>query len=144
MVRNIRHTGIVVEDLEASLSFYQDILGFRISRQMEESGEFIDSILAMDGTVITTVKMAAPDGQLIELLKFHSNPRSANPRGLCDIGITHIAFTVDDMDREYERLKANGIRFLSPPRTSPDGFATVAFCRAPEGTYIEMVEEHDE
>ena len=141
MVKNIRHTGIVVKDLQHSLSFYRDLLGFKISKQMEESGKFIDTILALDGATVTTVKMAAPDGQLIELLKFCRHPKQGNPRGIRDIGITHIAFTVNDIDGEYKRLGSYGVPFISPPQASPDGFAKVAFCQAPEGTFIELVEE---
>ncbi len=141
MVQSIRHTGIVVEDLDRSLTFYRDLLGFRVSKQMEESGKYIDTILALGGATVTTAKMAAPDGQLIELLKFHSHQKQGNPRGICDIGITHIAFTVEDIEQVYKRLVQSGITFLSTPQSSSDGYAKVAFCRAPEGTFIELVEE---
>ena len=141
MVLNIRHTGIVVEDLDRALAFYGELLGFQVSKQMEESGAFIDTILGLESVTVTTVKMAAPDGQLIELLKFHTHSQKGNPRGICDIGITHIALTVDNIDHEYERLINKGILFISPPHHSPDGYAKVAFCRAPEGTFIELVEE---
>ncbi|HJO63248.1 MAG TPA: VOC family protein, partial [Desulfobacterales bacterium] len=57
------------------------------------------------------------------------------------IGITHIAFTVEDIEQVYKRLVQSGITFLSTPQSSPDGYAKVAFCRAPEGTFIELVEE---
>ena len=46
MIKDIRHTGIVVADLEASLKFYQDILGFSIVKKMDETGDFIDNILS--------------------------------------------------------------------------------------------------
>ena len=138
---NIRHTGIVVEDLEQSLAFYRDLLGFQISKLMEESGRFIDTILGLNQVSVTTVKMAAPDGQLIELLKFHNQSKIGEARGICDKGPTHVAFTVADISAEYRRLADKGIKFISTPQFSPDGFAKVAFCRAPEGTYIELVEE---
>jgi catechol 2,3-dioxygenase-like lactoylglutathione lyase family enzyme len=141
MIKNIRHIGIVVEDLEASLNFYQNILGFVIQKQMVESGTYIDNVLATDGVKVTTIKMTAPDGQLIELLFYHS-PFSTNRRlrQLHDIGLSHLAFTVEDLDRTYDKLKNQGIRFNAPPQISPDGYAKVTFCRAPEGTYVELVE----
>ncbi len=58
----------------------------------------------------------------------------------CDFGFTLIAFTVDDLDREYERLRAAGVAFNARPQTSPDGYAKVTFCRDPEGNLIELVE----
>lgn len=140
MIKNIRHTGIVVSDLDASLYFYRDLLGFQIAKQMKESGDYIDNISSLRNTKVTTVKMAAPDGQMIELLKYHSHPKDQMPRDICDIGIAHIALTVDDLISEYDRLKGEGIPFNAQPQLSPDGYAKVTFCRAPEGTLIELVE----
>lgn len=140
MIQNIRHTGIVVIDLEASLHFYRDLLGFQIAKQMEEAGDYIDNISSLRNITVTTVKMTSPSMQMIELLKYHSHPAEQKIREICEIGISHIAFTVNDLDAEYERLKDKGIQFNSPPQLSPDGYAKVTFCRAPEGTLIELVE----
>lgn len=140
MIKDIRHTGIVVVDLEASLHFYRDLLGFRVAKQMEESGDYIDNISSLRNIKVTTVKMASPSGQMIELLKYHSHPAEQKIHKICEIGISHIAFTVDDLNFEYKRLKDKGIQFNSPPQSSPDGYAKVTFCRAPEGTLIELVE----
>ena len=140
MIKDIRHTGIVVADLEASLHFYRDLLGFQIAKQMEEAGDYIDNISSLRHVKVTTVKMTSPFGQMIELLKYHSHPAEQKTREICEIGISHIAFTVDDLDIEYENLKNKGVQFNSPPQLSPDGYAKVTFCRAPEGTLIELVE----
>ena len=140
MIKNVRHTGIVVVDLDASLHFYRDLLGFKITKKMEESGRFIDIILSLPNVSVTTVKMAAPDGSLIELLKYHSHPRKNNACEICDIGLTHMALEVDDLHDLYERLKGEGIVFTAPPQVSPDGYAKVTFCSAPEGSSIELVE----
>ena len=140
-MNTIRHIGIVVNDLKKSMCFYRDLFGFRITKQMEESGDYIDSVLSLQGVKVTTVKMTAPDGKMIELLRFHTHLSEGRPRDITDAGITHIAFTVKDLEREYNRLKDYGVSFNAPPQVSPDGYARVAFCRAPEGTFIELVEE---
>ncbi len=140
MIKEIRHTGIVVSNLEASLNFYRDTLGFNIAKQMEEQGDFIDNILSLQNTKVTTIKMTSPSGQMIELLKYHSHPEDQTARKINEIGISHLAFTVENLEIEYQNLKAKGITFSSPPQTSPDGFAKVSFCKAPEGTWIELVE----
>ena len=140
MIKDIRHTGIVVDDLEASLHFYSDLLGFQIVKQMEETGDYIDNISSLRKVKVTTVKMTSPSGQMIELLKYSSHPIEQRTREIPEVGISHIAFTVDDLDMEYERLKGKEIQFNSPPQLSPNGYAKVTFCRAPEGTLIELVE----
>ena len=46
-MKAVRHFGIVVQDMERALHFYRDLLGLRIKRDMQEEGEFIDTILGL-------------------------------------------------------------------------------------------------
>ncbi len=136
----IRHLGIVVSDMAASLGFYRDLIGLREAPVHKESGDFLDGLLAIKGAVVSTVKLAGKDGPcLLELLCFEA-PGPADPRPLNAIGPTHIALTVDDLDGLYARIVAAGYHFNAPPRVAPDGAAKVAFCRDPDGAYVELVE----
>ena len=139
MIKNIRHTGIVVDNLEESLSFYTGKLGFSISKKMNESGPFIEEILGLENLAVTTVKMSLGN-QMIELLDFASHKQEPIQRTITSIGPTHVAFTVDNLDQVVNDFRRDGVEFLSAPAVSPDGYAKVAFCVAPEGTYIELVE----
>ena len=142
MIKNIRHTGIVIENIEESVSFYRDLLGFEIRTQMEESGDYINNMLDLENVQVTTIKMGLPSGgPMIELLYFSSHPKGKIIKSLCDIGPTHIALTVENLDELKELLKKQNIPFLSEPQYSPDGKVKLAFCQAPEGTYLELVEE---
>jgi len=140
MIKGIRHTGIVVYDLKKSLHFYQDLLGLKIAKQRREKSEYLDNVLALNSVEVTTIKMVAVDGQMIELLKFHSHPQGLESSKICDIGLTHVAFTVDNLTNVHKELVAQGVVFNSQPCVSPDGYAKVVFCNAPEGTFIELVE----
>ena len=140
MILNVRHTGLVVKDLNASLDFYTKKLGFTVKIQAHENKEFIDTILGLHDSDLTTVKLALKDGAMIELLDFKADTNKIVNRQIFDTGPTHIAFTVDDLDKIYEIFSQDGIEFISKPKISPDGYAKVAFCSAPEGTYIELVE----
>lgn len=140
MIKAIRHTGIVVSDLDKSLYFYRDLLGFKLFKENLESGNYIDSVLSLKNISVKTVKMKAPDGNMIELLYFKSHPKKPGNMDITGIGCSHMAFTVDDIKKEYERLLEEGVEFNSAPRISPDGYAKVAFCRDPDGVWIELVE----
>lgn len=61
-------------------------------------------------------------------------------RTLFGIGITHIAFTVRDVEGVYNKLIARGIKFNSPPQISPNGYVKIVFCKAPEGSFLELIE----
>lgn len=141
MITQIRHTGLVVADLDCALSFWCELLGFRIAKSMEESGPHIDAMMGLQDVRVTTVKLAAPDGNLIELLHFHSHPdRPAWSGTPCSTGFTHVALTVDDLDAVCQKLAGAGVTFNAPPQHSPDGYAKVTYCRGPEGVLLELVE----
>lgn len=141
-MKNIRHTGIVVSDAERSIEFYTGLLGFEIKKDMLESGDYIDNFSALEGAVVRTVKMTLSNGDMVELLCYQTHPEVPDmDRPITRIGCSHIAMTVDNLDDTYERLVNAGVVFNSPPQYSPDGFAKVTFCKDPDGSLIELVEE---
>ena len=102
MIKEIRHTGIVVDDLKKSLWFYKEKIGFKVFKYMDESGHFIDKILGMRSIMVTTVKMKLENGQMIELLDFSSHKKKILQSSINDVGPTHLAFTVNNIDEVYE------------------------------------------
>lgn len=144
-MKAVRHFGIVVSDIKASLRFYRELLGLKVIKVMDESGEYIDNMLSLQNVRVATVKMSADSGSsLIELLEFKSHRHEGWPkREVYSIGPSHVAFTVDDLDAVYRRLSQVGVRFNAPPRLSPDGYAKITFCQDPDGTLVELVEVLD-
>ena len=141
MLTEVRHIGIVVKNIENSLKFYRDLLGLQIQRAMNESGEYIDNMLGFKDVKVKTVKMSAPNGlTLVELLEFDVPKGSNLSRHVNDIGASHVAFTVSNIDEMYNKLKQSGIKFNASPQLSPDGYAKVTFCLDPDNTPVELVE----
>ena len=139
-MKSIRHIGVVVSDLDRSLSFYRGIIGLKIVKRAEEDAGFIYKICGIKGAKLTTIKMAADDGGLIELLFFQPHLSANLSRTLYDIGPSHLAFSVEDVEGEYKRLLSKKVECVSAPAASPDGYAKVVFCKDPDGTFIELVE----
>jgi len=141
MIINIRHTGIVVRNMQLSLKFYST-LGFRVYKETDEPIDFISEISGKKLTSLKTIKLSAPQGNMIELLEYGSLETVLEKYpNLCRVGPAHIAFTVKNLDAVYQKLIQEGINFISMPQCSPDGQAYLVFCQAPEGTFIELVEE---
>ena len=141
MIKAIRHTGLVVPDLARAEHFWCDVLGFKIAKKMEESGPHIDAMMGLQGVKVTTVKLLAPDNNLLELLYFHSHPDKSSWEGTpYSTGFTHIALTVQDLDKTYLELQKEGVTFFAPPQHSPDGCVKVIYCKTPEGILLELVE----
>lgn len=141
MISGFRHVGLVVSDLESSLNFWIDVMGFEILRRMEEKGAHIDAMLGLDNVEVTTVKLSGPDQFVLELLFFKSHPDQINWGGRpFSTGLTHVAFTVDNIEAVCDRLSEFGASAFATPQTSPDGLVKAVYVAGPEGVLIELVE----
>ena len=140
-ITNIRHTGIVVSDMQRSLRFYRDLLGMEVWADFKDNSQIVQDVTNVPGANIRMVKLKAADGMSIELLQYLSHPQDVpKPVEACDVGCNHVALQVDDLDALHEHLTSEGIRFHSPPNVLSDGGAKVTYCRDPEGVIIELVE----
>jgi len=141
MIEAIRHTGIVVTEMGRALEFYRDLLGLEVVLDREQGGEFLAELMALEGVRMRVVMLQAPDGNKVELFEFHSHPKEAPGKvETSDIGCSHLAVAIDDLEAAYEELSQKGIQFNCPPVVSPDGYAKVAYCHDPDGTIVELVQ----
>jgi catechol 2,3-dioxygenase-like lactoylglutathione lyase family enzyme len=142
VIKDLRHVGIVVADLNLALKFWRDTLQFTAVKQMDESGAHIDAVMGLDNVEITTVKLMAPAGGMIELLHFKSHPDTPSWVGKpYSTGLTHIAMTVDDLDSTVTKLKNDAsVKLFCSPQYSPDGAVKFLYCVGPEGLLLELVE----
>ena len=102
----IRFTSIFVDDQEAALRFYTDVLGFEKKADIPMGG---------DVRWLTVVSPQDPDGP--ELVLEPSSHPAVEPfkSALLADGIPFTAFAVDDIAAEAERLKGHGVRFTQEP-----------------------------
>jgi len=118
------HTMVRVTDLEASLRFYRDALGLEVLRVREvPSGRFTLAFLAAPG-----------DSEAQVELTYNWDPE--NYTGGRNFG--HLAYAVDNIYAQCERLQAHGVTILRPPR---DG--RMAFVRSPDQISIELLQRGD-
>ncbi len=145
MILGTSHTGIVVHDMERQLHFWRDIMELEVAADSWEESEYIDKLEALSGVRLHMIKLIAPDGSMIELLKDETHPALPPQRNfLCDPGIRHIAFTVVDAEKSWQTLRQAGCRVLSEPITSPSGKSKLFFARDPEGNLLEIAQVLDQ
>ena len=77
---NLRHIGIVTKNLEKSLEFYRDLLGFKIKTEAFENKNFIDHILNLKNTSLKTVKLIDNNAGIIEFLSYDNPKRQVNQK----------------------------------------------------------------
>lgn len=144
MIRNTRHTGLVVRDVERSIAFYE-ALGLKVLKRELETGSFIDTVVGISGARLEWAKLRAPDNSLVELLQYHSHPdnRPVSPAPSNRLGCSHIAFTVDDVSATCALICRLGGSMVNPPAEAPGGKVRVAYCHDLDGILMELVEELD-
>tara|TARA_B100000242_G_scaffold283005_1_gene244821 strand:- start:9457 stop:9906 length:450 start_codon:yes stop_codon:yes gene_type:complete len=138
----LRHVGLVVKDLEKSLYFWCDILGFNVQKKQEEKGEYIDSMMGLNNVDLITAKLADSNGNVIELLYFRNyKDNNESIKFPYSIGLTHISLTVSDIDKTIDKL--NKLKMIKPNTIvySPDKKVKVVYVRSIENLLIEFVEE---
>jgi len=137
----LRHFGITVSSLEESLNFYRDLLGLEVVREMDEAGDHIDNFSALEDVRVRTIKLKDSGGQMLELLYYDSHPRVAQKRDLADVGCSHFAITVKNLDETLVTMEKNGYKPNCEPQVSPDGKVKLTFVRGPDNILVEAVEE---
>jgi glyoxylase I family protein len=137
------HTGITVSNLERSLAFWRDVLGFELSHRAHQIGELAEEITGVPGAEISLAVLKAP-GHKIELLEYLA-PKDRKHVDLrpCDVGSVHVAFTVENLDAVLNAIAASGWCAAGKPQTlqsGPNAGKRVVYVRDPDGTTIEFMQ----
>src|ERR1700746_319710 len=91
------HTGITVSNLDRSLAFWRDVLGFELSHRAHQKSDLAAEITGVPGAEILIAAVKAP-GHKIELLEYRAPvDRKRLDARPCDVGSVHVALTVDDL-----------------------------------------------
>jgi glyoxylase I family protein len=140
-VLRLTHIGICVSDLQRSLRFYRDLLGFRLEHELHVEGEPSDTLLRLRGVTLDAVYLQR-DGVRIELLRFASPPAPpARSRSMHEHGLTHLSFRVADVEATLAALRAAGERVLEETVIRiPQFQAAACFVVDPDGQLIELVQ----
>ncbi|WP_395106795.1 VOC family protein [Actinomadura sp. SCN-SB] len=101
----INVTSVLVDDQEKALRFYTETLGFQKKNDLP----------AGESRWLTVVSPEEPDG--VELVLEPDEHPAAKPfkEALAGDGIPFTSFAVDDVHKEYERLRGLGVRFTQEP-----------------------------
>lgn len=139
------HTGITVSNLERSLAFWRDVLGFEFSHSAHQTGERPEQITGVKGADLKLAVLKTPTGHKIELLEYDApgDRKKDNALRPCDLGHVHVALIVDDLDAILERMAASGWKAAGKPQSltsGPNAGKRVVYVRDPDGTTIEFMQ----
>ena len=138
---------MTVADMDRELEFFSKVLSFQPVSDIEVVGDADDHLEGVTGLRMRVARLRLGD-ETIELTQFHTpqgRPAPANSRSH-DRWFQHIAIIVSDMDRAYQRLRANEVEHVSPaPQLLPAWNSQAGGIRAfyfknPDGDVLEILE----
>ena len=149
MLYGVWHFSFTVADIERSITFYRDLLGFTLVHTQEQANEYTSRLVGYPNAQLKVAQFALPgqprgtSSHDLELVEY------VNPRGhrgdsnICNPGAAHLAMCVDDIQARYERFTAAGIHFVSPPNAITAGVNQGGFTcyfHDPDQIVLEMVQ----
>ncbi|WHY66125.1 VOC family protein [Neobacillus sp. SuZ13] len=122
-VKKMDHVGVMVNDLDASLRFYQEIVGLALK----------DRFTIANGTItLAFLGFQSSDETELELVYGGNGDLPAEGK------VNHVAFLVDDIEEEFDRLKGVNVVFISDEIvTLPNGYRNF-FVQGPDGEKVEF------
>jgi methylmalonyl-CoA/ethylmalonyl-CoA epimerase len=132
MVGKIEHIGIAVKDLEAANALYTRLLGVAPYKQEIVESEGVQTSFFMTGVNKIELLQGINEGNAISSF--------IEKRGE---GIHHIAFHVEDIEAEMERLKAEGFRLINdtPKRGADNKLICFVHPKDSQGVLIELCQD---
>jgi lactoylglutathione lyase len=147
MIAGAWHTGFQVADLDRSLAFYRDLLGFEVVWTRVVTEEYIGRLVGYPGLELHQALLRVPGSEhCLELLDYRNVERFAVDTRTANPGTGHICLWVDDLATIHGALAAKGVAFVSPPVTptvGPNVGRLVVYMIDPDGIRVELVERPD-
>jgi lactoylglutathione lyase len=149
MVNGLWHFSFTVSNLERSIGFYCDLLGMQLRLCQDQNNEYTRKLVGYPDANLKVAQLSlsgtsiGPSGHVLELVQFLVPSLPPNPPGTGHPNSAHMAFTVEDIHAEYNRLLQAGVKFRSEPIPITAGInkggATVYFLD-PDGVTLELLQ----
>ena len=135
MITNISIASVFVKDVDESLKFYTDVLGFRAEADITLGDGYRWCTVVHPNQPELQVHLTIPGPPLGEHM-VEAIRRAQDEGGMHGLGVD-----VDDCRRTFEELTAQGVEFIQEPSERPYGVEAV--CRDNSGNWMVLVEKRD-
>jgi catechol 2,3-dioxygenase-like lactoylglutathione lyase family enzyme len=141
-LQRMDNVGIVVESLDAAISFFTE-LGLELEGRATIDGEWSGRVTGLHGQRVEIAMLRMPDGHgRIELSRYLTPPPVADHRNapVNALGYLRIMFAVDDLDETLVRLGEHGAQVVDEVVQYEDSYR-LCYVRGPEGILIGLAEQ---
>ena len=141
-LKRMDNVGIVVESLDAAISFFAE-LGLKLEGRATIEGEWAERVTGLRPMRVEIAMMRTPDGHSrLEISRFLTPPAVADHRNapVNALGYLRIMFAVDDIDETLARLRKRGAQLVGEVVQYEDAYR-LCYIRGPEGLLIGLAEK---
>jgi catechol 2,3-dioxygenase-like lactoylglutathione lyase family enzyme len=141
-VLQMHNVGIVVESLDAAVSFFTE-LGLKFEGRAMVEGEWAGRVTGLGSQSVEVAMMVTPDGHSrLEISRFIAPPVIADHRTapVNALGYLRVMFTVSDLDETLNRLYTRGAQLVGEVVQYEDVYR-LCYVRGPEGLLIGLAEQ---
>jgi len=141
-LRRMDNVGIVVESLDAAVSFFAE-LGLELEGRFTIEGDWSGRVTGLRDQRVEVAMMRTPDGHgRIELSRFLAPPVVGDHRNapVNALGYLRVMFAVDDLDDTLARLREHGSEVVDEVVRYEDAYR-LCYVRGPEGILIGLAEQ---
>lgn len=138
------HTGLQVSDLETSLRFYRDLLGFEVVATRVAQEPYLEELVGYPGVELHVAFLRFPASEhILELLEYRNVSRHPVDTGTANPGTAHLCISVDDLRAAYHTLRDAGVEFVSKPvlvTAGPNKGRLAVYAKDPDGIRMEFLQ----
>ena len=137
------NVGIVVESLDAAISFFAE-LGLELEGRAMVEGVWAGRVTGLGDQRVEIAMMRTPDNHSrLELSRFITPPVVADHRNapVNALGYLRVMFAVDDIDDTLVRLRKHGAELVSSEVVQYQDAYRLCYIRGPEGLLIGLAQE---
>lgn len=130
-VRHLNHVCLAVSDIEDALGFFRRTFGVGETEVVELDDQGVRAALVrVGGSQLEFIQPTDPNGGVARFIERRGE------------GVHHVAFEVEDLQRQLDRLAAEGVQLIdSAPREGLSGEIAFIHPRATRGVLIELVDQ---
>src|ERR671926_217510 len=142
-LQRMDNVGIVVESLDAAISFFAE-LGLELEGRATIEGEWAGRVTGLGDQRVEIAMMRTPDGHSrLELSRFLTPPVVADHRTapVNALGYLRVMFAVDDIDDTLARLRKHGAQLVSSEVVQYKDAYRLCYIRGPEGVLVGLAQE---
>jgi catechol 2,3-dioxygenase-like lactoylglutathione lyase family enzyme len=149
MILGLSHVGVTVRELNESLRYYRETLGFEVLSDSERKGEWIEKITGIPGFHTRTVYITVTPYKQLELFGFyHPKTLPAETDTAPRVGIPYCVFLRQDMGTLLESAEARKAHersdLMRNTAEEPYRGCRVVTLRDPSGLNLRVVEQRNE